>query len=300
MVRVYPPAGGRIISLQVRPGDHVVRGQTLAVLESSDIAGARSDYTKALAEKERADRGLKRASLLYEHQVLPEKEYLDAQTDAATAASELRRARERLRLLGVSPEGYSAELRVTAPRSGVVFDLGAAPGELNKALDAQQPMCTVADLSHVWVGGDVYEKDLAGLSKGSPVRVTVNAYPGRTWNGVVDAISDQVDPTTRTLKLRVVLPNPGLELKPEMFAQIHVVRGQHSAILLPQTAVLREGEKASVFVEQAPGKFDQRQVTLASAKGDKVEIASGLNPGDKVVIEGAPLLRGNNEDENND
>ncbi len=297
-VHVYPPAGGRVISLAVRPGDHAVKGQTLAVLESSEIAGARSDYTKALAARERADRGLKRAQLLFDHQVMPEKDYLDAKAEAVTAESELRRTQERLRMLGVPLEGSSDQLRVAAPRSGAVLDLGAAPGEFNKALDAQTPLCTIADLSSIWVVGDVYEQDLAAIRKGVPVEVSVSAYPGETWKGRVDSVSDQVDPVTRSLKLRVVLPNPDDRLKPEMFARIRVSRGTRQAIVVPQTAVLHEGEKASVIVQSPQNKFEERTVKLGPVTGQKVEIVAGLKPGEQVVVEGAALLRNKSEQEN--
>lgn len=291
LVHVFPPAGGRIVTMAVHPGDRVTRGQTLAVLQSSDIASARSDYAKALAEKDRAARTFQRAQLLFDHQVMAEKDYLDAKADAATAESELRRASQLLNLWGVPLEGASDEFKVTAPRPGVVLDMGAAPGEFNKALDAPQPLCTVADLSQVWIVGEVYEKDLGSLKRGFPVEIAVNAYPGRTWKGVVDNVSDQVDPVTRTLKLRVVLANPDSALKPEMFAQIRVVRGHQQAILLPQAAVLHNGERTEVIVESAAGHYVERPVKLGATRGDKVEVASGVNPGERVVIAGAALLR---------
>jgi cobalt-zinc-cadmium efflux system membrane fusion protein len=291
MVHVFPPAGGRIVNLQVHPGDRVTRGQTLAVLQSNDIATARSDYGKALAEKERAARTFQRAQLLFDHQVMAEKDYLDAKADAATAESELRRASQLLQLWGVPLDGISDEFTVKAPRPGVVLDLGAAPGEYSKALDSQQPLCTVADLTQVWIVGEVYEKDLGSLKRGFPVEIAISAYPGRTWKGTVDNVSDQVDPVTRTLKLRVVLSNPDATLKPEMFAQIRVVRGSKSTILLPQAAVLHNGERTEVIVESSAGHYEERPVQLGATRGDQVEIASGVKPGEHVVIAGAALLR---------
>ncbi len=169
VVHVFPSAGGRVTAIQVTPGERVAKGQTVAVLQSSDIASARADYEKARIEAERSARDLKRASLLYEHQVMPEKDYLDAQAAKQTADTELARTRQRLSLLGVPLEGSSDQLRVAAPRGGVVLDLGAAAGEFNKALDAQQPICTIADLDHVWIVADVYEKDLATVHPGASV-----------------------------------------------------------------------------------------------------------------------------------
>lgn len=291
LVHVFPPAGGRVTAIEVSPGDHVRQGQTLAVLHSSDIASARADYEKARIESDRSRRDLKRASLLFDHQVMPEKDYLDAKAAAQTAETELARTRQHLVLLGVPVDGSSDQLRVTAPRPGVVLDLGAAPGEFNKALDAQQPLCTVADLSHVWIVADVYEKDLATVHPGAPAQISVNAYPGRTWTGRIDSVSGAVDPNTRTVKARIVLPNTDTTLKPEMFATIRMDRGQRQAILLPTTAVTHEGSIASVLVKNANSKFDTREVKLGPGNGQQVEIVAGLNPGEEVVTQGSELLR---------
>ena len=291
VVHVFPPAGGRVTAIQVTPGERVRKGQTLAILQSSDIAGARADYEKARIEAERSARDLKRASLLYEHQVMPEKDYLDAQAAKQTADAELARTRQHLSLLGVPLEGSSDQLHVTAPRGGVVLDIGAAAGEFNKALDAQQPICTIADLDHVWIVADVYEKDLATVRPGAPVEITVSAYPGRVWRGKINSVSGALDPTTRSAKAKIVLLNNDLLLKPEMFASIRLKRGQHDAIVLPTSAITHEGNTASVLVRNSDDKFETREVKLGPGNGQRVEVAAGLNSGEQVVVEGAELLR---------
>ncbi len=291
VVRVFPPVGGRLLAVEVRPGDRVRKGQSLALLDSSDVSSARSDYQKALADTEVKQKAAQRASLLFEHQVLSEKEYQQARADAEIANAELERARSRLRVLGISPEATSDRLVVTAPRDGVVLDIGAAPGEFSKSLDAPAPLCTLADLSTVWAVGEVYEKDMEGLKAGSPATVMVGAYPNQTWSGRVVAISDALDPVTRTAKLRVVLPNRGNRLKPEMFVTIRLLRSTFSGISVPTSAVLREGDSAYVFVQKSPGHFERRTVTVGRSLQSDFEITSGLNPGEAVVVEGALLLR---------
>jgi len=292
LVRVFPPAGGRIIAIRVRPGDHVREGQPLALLQSSDVASARADFQKASIERQRSTQAFARASALFEHKALAEKDLRDAEAARASADAEYERARERLQILGVQLDATSDNFELRAPRNGVVLDLGAAPGEFSKSLDAPQPLCTVVDLSSIWVVGDVYEKDVATVKTGDPVEVTASAYPGRKWNGHVSVISDQVDAVTRTLKVRVVLNNPDLMLKPEMFASIHLVRAQRQALMLPNSAVVRDGERAQVFVQSSPGKYEERAVILGRARDGHVEIADGLKPGEEVVVDGATLLRG--------
>lgn len=296
VVRIYPPAGGRLVRVFVRPGDAVRKGQPVAVLESSDVAQARADYAKAKTEEERMRRSFARARLLFEHQVLSQREYEDADANYQEAGSELARATDRLRVLGAPLQGASSnQVELLSPRDGVVTDLGAASGELSKSTDNANPICTIADLKQVWIVGDVYEKDLALMRRGEAVDIMVAAFPERHWSGTLSVISDTLDPQTRTLKARVVLDNPRRELKPEMFATMRLRRPIERAIVLPAKAVLREGGDTAVMVETAPGKYERRLVNIASSNGDKVVIASGLKPGELVVSEGAALLRGGGE-----
>lgn len=296
VVRVYPPAGGRLLRVNVRPGDHVSKGEILAVLESADVAQARADYVKAKAEADRTQHAFDRAKLLYDHKVLSQREYEDADANYQEARSELERATDRLRVLGVPLEGSSSnQVALLAPRAGVVTDLGAAPGELSKSTDNANPICTIADLSSVWIVGEVYEKDLALLQRGEAVDITIAAFPHRHWSGKLAVISETLDPATRTLKARVVLPNPFRQLRPEMFATISVGRPSQEAIVLPASALLREGGDSAVMVETAPGKYERRLVQVSSSDADRVVIASGVKPGEVVVTEGAALLRGGGE-----
>jgi membrane fusion protein, heavy metal efflux system len=292
VVHVFAPVSGRLISVTVRPSDHVSQGQTLAVLASSDVAAARAAYRQAVADNEVKKKALTRAEDLYQHSAIAAKDYQQAQADAQMSTATLESALERLQLLNVEPAGSSDQIKVLAPRAGVVIDLGAAAGEFSKSLDNSSPLCTLADLSTVWALGDVYEKDLASVKTGEAADVRINAYLGQTWRGRVAAISDVVDPNTRTLKIRVVLPNANERLKPEMFGAIRLLRSTQLGVAAPATAVLREGAAAYIFVQRAPGHFERRAVTLGrSFDHDQVEVVSGLRPGDTILIQGAGLLQ---------
>jgi membrane fusion protein, heavy metal efflux system len=292
VVRVYPPVSGRLVAVQVRPADRVEQGQVLAILASSDVAAARAAHRQAQAEAQVKQQALARARLLYEHNVIALRDYQQAQADAAIAAAALESAAERLALLDADTTSSSDQLAVRAPRAGVVTDLGAAPGEYAKSLDNANPLCTIADLTSVWAVGDVYERDLASVHVGDSADVTVNAYPDERWRGRITAISSTVDTTTRALKVRVALANRRLHLKPDMFATIRVVRAVRSAVVVPQAAVVREGTSAYLFVQTSPGHFERRAVTLGrDTDRNQVEVTSGLEPCDTVVVEGAELLR---------
>jgi membrane fusion protein, heavy metal efflux system len=292
VVRVYPPVSGRLVAVVVRPADHVEQGQVLAILASSDVAAARAVYRQAQADAQVKRQALERARLLYENHVNALRDYQQAQADAAMAAAVFESAAERLELLDVDTAASSDQLSVPAPRAGVVIDLSAAPGEYAKSLDNANPLCTIADLSTVWAVGDLYEKDLASVRLGDSADVATNAYPDDRRRGRIAAISSSVDTTTHTLKVRVVLANPGLRLKPDMFATIRVVRAVRVAVVVPQSAVVRDGASAYLFVRISPGRFERRAVTLGrDIERSQVEVTAGVAPGDTVVVEGAELLR---------
>lgn len=300
VVHIYPPLSGRILGLNVLPGQEVVKGQAIAQLQSSDIAQARSDFEKAKIEAIRADSALKRGKLLLAHDVLSQADFDDLQATDQTAHSELERNRQRIHELGFAEDGVSDTVPLRAPISGVVLDIGTASGEMQRSLDNAVAIATIANLDTVWVVGDVFERDLASLRRGRAVDIVVPAYPDLKLTGHVDNVSDALDPTTHTLKVRVVLANPKHLLKSDMFATIRVAGASRSVFILPATAVLHEGEKTFVFVANASGKFDQSAVTIArtlnSGAVQSVEILSGLNDGDKVVTAGGALLRGTGGD----
>lgn len=298
VVRIFPPLSGRMLGLRVLPGQEVKKGDVIAQLQSSDIAAARSDFQKAKIEVMRTDRALTRGKLLLDHEVLSQADYYELEAADETAHSELDRARQRIRELGFSEDSTSDEIALRTPISGVVLDIGTATGEMERSLDNATPIATIANIDSVWVVGDVFERDLSSVKPGREVEILVPAYPGATFSGRIANIGDALDPTTHTLKLRVVLPNPKHTLKTEMFATIRIPGAARNAIILPSTAVLHEGEKTSVFVVNSSGKYEQRPVTIGrsfeSGQIKNVEILTGLNDGEKVVTVGGALLRPTN------
>lgn len=291
VVHVFTPIGGRITEMKVRPWDHVEKGQVLATLDSGDLSHAVSDYHKAVADNEVKQKQLSRSADLLAHHAIAERDYQQAEADAHMAQAEVESTREQIRVFGMDPEHAATQLRVLAPRSGVVLDIGAASGEFSKSLDAAAPLCTIADISEVWALGEIYEKDYTGARIGEEAQVTLNAYPGEHWPGRVSVVSGAVDPNTRTLHVRVVLPNPKREIKPSMFGTIRILLSSSQGILVPAGAVIREGNDAYIFAGKGNGKFERRSVKLGRTLDGSVELISGVNPGDTVVTEGALLLQ---------
>ena len=291
VVHIYPPISGRVVELKVLPGQELKQGQQIGLLQSSDAAQTRSDFEKAKIEAARADLQLQRGKELLQHEVMSQRDYDDLKAMDDADHAELERARQALHILGFSENDSSDVIPIRSPISGVVLDVGTAPGELQRSLDNANAIATIADIDPIWVVGDLYPRDLASVKVGQPVDITVAGYPGEVFHGTVNNISDSVDPTSLTLKVRVVLANPQHKLKPQMFATIAVTNKAGSAIVVPATAVIQNGKDAFVFVETSPGKYVRRNVTLGVTSEKTDEITQGVEDGEKVVSSGAELLR---------
>jgi cobalt-zinc-cadmium efflux system membrane fusion protein len=291
MVHIYPLISGRVLSLRILPGQEVHKGEIIGTLQSSEAAQARSDYEKAKIEVDRADLQLNRAKELLAHDVLAQRDYDDLKALDAADHAEMERARQTLHMLGFSENDTADIVPITAPISGVVLDVGTGPGELQRSLDNATAIATIADISSIWVVGDLYPRDQGQVHLGQVAAITVNGYPGMTLHGAVNNISDAVDPTSLTLKVRVVLPNPQHRLKPDMFANMMLTGARQNVIEVPAAAVIQNGRETFVFVQTAPGKYQRRDVTLANTGTETDDIATGLNDGDQVVSQGAELLR---------
>lgn len=292
VVHIYPPISGRVLALKVLPGQEVAKGQVLGMLQSTDLQQARSDYEKAKIEAARADLQLNRAQDLLQHEVMAQKDYDDLKALDQADHAELERARQTLNILGYKDTDTSDLVAIRSPISGVVLDVNTASGELQRSLDNATSIATIANINDVWVIADLYPRDVQAVRRGQPVDVRVNGYPDTVYHGTVDNVSDAVDPTTLTLKVRIVLPNPRHKLKPQMYATVAVTNQSRNAIVVPATAVIRDGVGTYVYVQTGDNKYQRRDVAVGETHDTTVEITKGLNEGDRVVSTGAELLRG--------
>jgi len=291
VVHVYPPLSGRVLSLKVLPGQEISKGQAIGTLQSSEGATARSDFEKAKIEAARADLQLQRAKELLQHEVMAQKDYDDLKAVDDADHADLERTRQTLHNLGFSENDTSFDLPLRSPISGIVLDVGAAPGELQRSLDNANAIATIANIDSIWVVGDLYPNNVNAVRRGQKVEVRVNGYPNEVRIGTIDNVSDAVDPTTLTLKVRVVLSNPAHKFKPQMYATIAVANLQREEIVVPSTAVIRDGVKNYVFVATPDHKYARRDVELGETHEKTVEITHGLEDGEQVVSTGAELLR---------
>lgn len=290
LMKILPPLAGRIMQLKAQLGERVELGQPLAVLDSSDLGTAYAEYDRAKVLLALAVKNRDRQRELSKIGGGAIREQQQAEADYFTAEVELQRAEARLRQIGVEVETAvkSRVIAIAAPMAGSVIELTAAPGTFWN--DTTAALMTVADLSTVWVAANVPEKDTALIAKGQDVTVTFAAYPGEVFSGQVLFVSDVVDPDTRRTKVRIEFRNPGMRLKPNMFANVSFLTPRQAMPVVPTTALVLKNETDQVFVEVEPWVFEERPVEVAFQEGNQAVIKSGLKPGDRVVMRGGILL----------
>ncbi len=284
-VPVVSLASGRVVDLRVRLGDQVRKGQLLLRIESADISGAYADYRKAMADQTLADTQLDRAKELFDRGAIARKDLEVAQDTADKAHVDVQNAADRLRVLGVSPDGKpSAIVDVVAPVSGVITEQNVTPAAGVKSLDNSPNLFTISDLSHVWIVCDVYENDLSMVRIGDRADIHLAAFPDRQLTGRIDNIGAILDPSIRTAKVRIQVENPG-SLRVGMFVTA-TFHGQTSELraVVPASAILHLHDREWVYVSAGQGRFERREVVSGQMLPDHMqELVSGLKPGERVV-----------------
>jgi cobalt-zinc-cadmium efflux system membrane fusion protein len=302
-VVVTPIVGGRVTRVAAELGQRVRRGETLADVNSSDLAEAQTRYLSARAELEAHEQELRRTEKLVEIGAASRQDLERIHAEHTAKTTMVENNRSRLRLLGMSdadvaklsPSELSATVHVPAPIDGVITSRETNVG-LN--VETTTPLFTVVDLSSVWIVGDLYERDFPSVRVGSPSTVTTTAYPDLKIEGKVSYIDPQVKPETRTAQVRVEVPNPKGELRLGMYAEMYVGESRASAgVIVPRSAVQVVGDRSVVYLvnPKERGRFIEREVRLGEQTGDDVQVLSGLQAGDVVVSKGSFSIRAERE-----
>jgi Cu(I)/Ag(I) efflux system membrane fusion protein len=256
------------------PGQYVGQGETLFTLYSQDLYAAQQEFLTAVASQRAA---------------------------AATAAPDradylVEAARTRLRLWALSPDqidqvaatGQPIEyLPIQSPASGYVVEKNVVRGA---AVRPGERLFRIAGIDRVWVEADVYESDLPVIAVGQRATVTLPYAPGRTFAGEISFIYPYLEGTTRTARVRVALPNRDMALKPDMYAEVTIQRDLGERLTVPEQAVLYAGERSFVFLDLGEGRLRPNEVATGLVTGDRIEILSGLEPGDLIVTSGNFLV----------
>ena len=296
---VMAPIGGAVTRLLVNPGQHVSRGEPLALVDSPDYATAVGTYRASVVAAAATRKVANMDKDLLAHQGVSQREEEQAQSDAATAEANRATALQTLASLNIDPSaiknagrgkgaGYGGVIR--APISGTVVERLITPGQLLQAGATQA--FTIADLSHVWVMAQVFGTDLANVSVGDSAQITTGA-DAKPVTGKVTNVSTELDPNTRSTAVRVAVDNPGNLLKKQQYVRVLIQsHDTASGLLVPVSAVLHDDENLPfVYVVQNDGTYARAHVTLGYRAGDQYDITQGLSAGQKIVADGGLFLQ---------
>lgn len=290
VVKVFPFSSGQALQVFVSLGDRVQKGQRLAIIKSADIAGSYSDLSSANNDLTIASRQLDNQESLYKNGIASERDYLEAKENYQKALSQTNKIKEQIAINGKGNTKADGTYEVKAPISGYIVEKKLSQGAFIRA-DNTENLFTIGDITEVWVWANVYESDISKVKEGYTANVTTLAYPGKIYDGIVDKVSQVLDPVTKVMKIRVKLPNLNYELKPEMFANILIQNKEgRKAITIPAAALVSDNGKNFVIIYKSKCNLQLQEVQLIKIVQDKAYISSGLNLGDKVISQNQILL----------
>jgi cobalt-zinc-cadmium efflux system membrane fusion protein len=284
-IPVISLANGRVVDIKARLDDFVKKGDLLLKVQSPDVAGAFDVYLKAANDEKLANKAYVRAQTLYEHGAISQAMLEQAEDTEKDAQADLTAAEEGLKTLGVDKNHPSSVVNVYAPISGVIIAQNvtqAAAAGVN--LSGSATAFTIADLSSVWIVCDVYENDIPKIQLGQAAQIRANAYPDKVLTGRVSDIGPVLDPSIRTAKVRIEIPNPGI-LKLGMFVTATFAsKTKQDHAVVPAPAVLHLHDRDWVFVPAGGNQFKRVEVHAGNMlPGNKQELLSGIGPGQQVV-----------------
>jgi cobalt-zinc-cadmium efflux system membrane fusion protein len=299
LARIGSPVTGRITDLLVTEGEHVRRGQVLAGIHSKELSDAQFNFLKAYSQHEVSERAAARAEQLVKADVIGTAEVQKRQAELMQANAELSALRQQLRVLGMSDQAIdelqtsrklNSEYRAISSIEGTVLERKVTIGQI---VQPAEVAFMVADLSTVWLIADIPELNAGHVAVGQSVNAEIPAFPNEPVSGRLSFVSATVNPETRTVRVRMNLPNPQGKYKPAMLATMTLRDGARRERVVPVTAIVREENQDHVFVQGSADTFILRQITTGEQYGDSRVVRSGIQPGEKIVVDGAFHL--NNE-----
>jgi len=288
VTNVVAPLTGRVVAVRVRLGERVRRGQTLAVLASSDMAGAYADADKAADALDVARKALERAKGVMAAGGAAEKDLEAAQSVFNQAQLEAVRARARVTAINGSADARWRGLTLTAPQSGVVTALAVAQGQ--QVTDPTAVLMTVANVDQVFVTADVPESQVGKFRLGAPAVIVLTGDADHPLRGRISQIDAMMQADTRRQKVRIAMPNPGGRLLPNMYATVRLSGSAAGGVFVPLSALLMNNDAVTVLVETSPWVFQRRAVQIADETDTSARVLNGLEAGDRVVVKGGVLL----------
>jgi len=290
VVKVFPFSSGQVLEVKVSIGDKVSKGQTLAVIKSADVAGNYSDLSTSGNDVAITKKQMDNTESLYKNGIASEREYLEAKENYDKALSAANKVKEMIAINGGGHTSANGVYVITAPMSGYVVEKKINQGGYIRN-DNSDNLFTIGDISDVWVWANVYESDIAKVKEGYTAMVSTLAYPDSVFKGVVDKVNQILDPVTKVMKIRVRLSNPGMRLKPEMFANIIVENKEgRKAVMVPSDGVLSDNGKNFVIIYHDKCNLELREIVVLKSTGGHDFIGSGIKEGEQIIGQNQVLL----------
>lgn len=293
MARVGSPVDGRITKLFVMEGQHVERGEVIADIHSNQLSDAEFTFLKAYSQQQLSKRAVARAEQLLKADVIGSAELLRRQTELQQATAEVAASRAQLQLLGMKDSAIkalatnnniSSASQISATVSGTVLKRNVTIGQI---VQPAETMFVIADLSSVWLVADIPEENSGHVTTGKLVHAEIAAFPGVTISGRLSFVSSIVDPATRTVQVRMDLPNPQHRYKPDMLATMVLEDTAQKQEVVPEDAIVHDDNKDYLFVQTGPQKFVLKPVEVGEEFGNQRVITAGVGSNEKIVLEGA-------------
>ncbi|HXB35707.1 MAG TPA: efflux RND transporter periplasmic adaptor subunit [Puia sp.] len=287
VIPVYSLVSGNVSDVKVLLGDNVTAGQTLAVVRSQEMAQYSSDLLNAQTNLAIALKNVEKTDDMFKSGLASVPDTLAAAVQLQQAKAELDRVNRVLKINGGNTQG---EFDVRAPISGFIVQKGVNNNMTIRG-DNSTSLFTISDLKNVWIQANVYESNISLIHQGENVDVTTIAYPGKVFKGKIDKVMNVLDPTSKVMKVRVVLPNPDYLLKPEMYASITVTEKENKECLsVPSSAVIFDHSQNFVLVYHSRSDVTITPVQVISTVGEKTFINTGVTEGEKVISSQAILI----------
>jgi cobalt-zinc-cadmium efflux system membrane fusion protein len=288
-VNIFPLVSGNARDIKVQLGDYVTAGQVLGTVTSSEMAGYTNSLVVAQTNLSATKRLLEASKDLFKAGLASSLDVTTAQTNYDQAVAQLEMAQRILKINGDNTKGV---WEIKSPVSGFIVQKNITNGTSIRT-DNGTGIFTISDLKNVWVWANVYESNINNIHLGDDVSVTTLAYPGRIFKGKVDKMLNALDPTTKVMKVRVVIPNEKYELKPQMFASIEIANPENKqALCVSSKALIYDNSRYYVLVYNGHGDASITPVEVLNTLGDKTYIKSGLKEGQLVITTAAILIYG--------
>ena len=288
--KVYPRNSGQVIECKVTLGDKVQAGQVLAVIRSADIAGNYADLNSANADINIAKRQLDNTESLYKNGIASEKEFTEAKQNYEKTLSAKQKIQSLININGGNGSNAGGSYNIVSPIGGYIVEKKVNAGNFIRA-DMGDNLFTISDLKNVWVIANVFEADIPKIREGYFVKVNTLAYPDKKMEGTIEKMSQVLDPTNKTLKIRIKLGNPDLLLRPEMFARVVVSNKENKkAICIPTKALISLNGKTFVVIYHSNEDMKISEVEILKPGSDQTYLINGVMPGDKIITQNQLLV----------